>query len=325
MSEQVQDAVQQWLDEAATAMGGEPAHRRDALLELEATILDRLDERARSGQVPDEAVQDVLEMMGDPAEIGSSFMPSRPLIAPHQTRPFLLHTTVVFAVHFLLVIGATVADHELSLGPLRILPMANAKSVLELLARAMRTLLFDGGLVLCVYALLPRLGRIVRFPRASLAVRPDARRCLLGAAFLALVLVVVNFFRDNLLALYLPDGDGVLQIPFVGPGIVDNLLLLNLWLAASIVRELLYARRGERTLSLAVDVAANVLGLFCLLRIVATKRLVDLSQAQEALGTAADGIGAVLNSVFVLIALVTAALLAARTMRRAFRLAFLWK
>jgi hypothetical protein len=315
MSEPVQEAVRQWLDEAATSMGGQPSRRRDVLLELETTILDRVDEKTRSGQVPEEAVRDVLEMMGDPIE---------PLIEPHQTRPFVLQTAVVFAAHFLLVIGATIADHELALGPLRIGPISDAKSILEVVARAAKTLLFDVGAVLCVYALVPRLGQFLRFPRVSLAVRTDARRNIEGACFLALVMVVLNFFRDNLLALYLPDGDGVLQIPFVGPGIVDNLLLLNLWLGASVVREIVYARIGERKHSLILDVVSNAVGLYCLLRIVATRRLVDLSRAQEALGTAADGIGAVLNTVFVLLALLTAAMLAARAVRRVYRLALLW-
>lgn len=324
MTQPVQEAVRQWLDEAATSMGGQPSRRRDVLLELETTILDRVDEKTRAGQVPEEAVRDVLQMMGDPMEVGSSFVPTRPLIEPHQTRPFVLQTAVVFAAHFLLVIGATIADHELALGPLRIAPIEDAKSILEVLARAAKTLLFDAGAVLCVYALVPRLGRILRFPRMSLAVRTDTRRNIEGACFLALVLIVVNFFRDNLFALYLPDGDGVLQIPFVGPGIVDNLLLLNLWLGASVVREIVYARVGERKHSLVLDVVSNAVGLYCLLRIVATRQLVDLSRAQEALGTAADGIGAVLNTVFVLLALLTAAMLGARAVRRVYRLALLW-
>ena len=321
MSERVQETVQLWLDEAATAMGGEPARRRDILLELETTILDRVDERARSGQAPADAVQDILDMMGDPAQVGSSFMPSRPLIAPHQTRPYLLHTMVVFAMHFLLVVGATIADRAFALGPLRIQPLPDAKNLIDFFGCAIGTFLFDGGLVLAAYILGTRLRRIVKFPRASLAVRPDARRCIQGACFLGLVLIVINFFRDNLLALYLPDGDGMLQIPFVGPGIVDNLLLLNVWLGVAIIREVIYARFGERKLGLSMDVLSNAIGLFTLLRIVATKRLVDLSQAQDALGTAADGIGAVLNTVFALIAVATAAMLAARAVRRAFRFA----
>jgi len=324
MTEPDLQAVRQWLDEAATSTGGQPARRRDVLLELETTILDRVDDRTKSGQVPDEAIRDVLELMGDPVEVGSSFVPTRPLIAPHQTRPFMLQAAVVFAAHFLLVIGATIADHELALGPLRIGPIADAKSTLEVMARAAKTLLFDVGAVLCLYALVPRLGRILRFPRVSLAVRTNTRRNIEGACFLALVLIVLNFFRDNLLALYLPDGDGVLQIPFVGPGIVDNLLLLNLWLGISVVREVVYAKVGEQKHSLALDIASNAIGLFCLLRIVATKRLVDLSRAQEALGTSADGIGAVLNTVFVVLALLTAAMLAGRAVRRVYRFALLW-
>jgi len=319
----VQESVQHWLDAAGTAMGGDAARRRDVLLELETTILERVDDRVRTGQVPEEAVCDVLELMGDPAQVGNTFMPVRPLVAPHQTRPFLINTMVVFAVHFLLVIGATVAHQALAVGPVRIEPIADARNVVELLARAAGTLLFDAGFVLGAYALLPRLGRIVRFPRAALAVRPDARRCVEVAFFLGLVLVVVNFFRDDLFALYVAGDEGVTQIPFAGPGIVDNLALFNLWLGAAILREIFYARLGERRVTLVCDVLSSALGLFCLLRMAATERLVDLSRASEALGTAADGIGALLNTVFVLLALGAAAMIAGRMVRRCFRWALL--
>ena len=129
--------------------------------------------------------------------------------------------------------------------------------------------------------------------------------------------------RDSLLALYLNvDGKTVL-VPLVGPGISDNLVFLNVWLGLSIARELLYARLGERKSTLLVDMVTTAAGIFCLLRIATTRQLVDLSQAHEALGTAADTLGAVLNTAFALIAMTAAALLAARLMRRLFRLALL--
>jgi hypothetical protein len=320
MTGATEDKVQRWLDEAATAMGGRPEGRRDALLELEATILDKVDERTRAGQVPAEAIKDVLDALGDPAEVGSTFLPPAPLLPPAQARPYLLHTAMVFVAHFLVVVGATVAEHPLALGPIQIPGVANPRNVVDLLVRAISTLFFDAGAVLCAHVLLPRLGRMGLLRRAGLSVRPDARRCTMNACFLALVLAVANFFRDNLLALYLPTPDGVTQIPFAGPGIVDNLPLLNIWIATAIVRELMYAQRGERRITLILDLASNTFGLFCLLRIVATGQLVDLGRAQQVLGVNADGVGALLNTVFVLLALVTSAILAGRLVRRSWRL-----
>jgi hypothetical protein len=320
MTQGVEDRVQRWLDEAATAMGGKPEGRRDALLELEATILDKVDERTRAGQVPEEAVKDVLDALGDPHEVGSSFLPPAPLLPTAQARPYLLHTAMMFFAHFLVVVGATVAEHSFSLGPIQIHPIANPRNVVDLLTRAISTLFFDAGAVLCAHVLLSRLGRVSLLRRATLAVRPDARRCTLNACFLALVLAVINFFRDNLLALYLPTMDGVTQVPFAGPGIEGNLVLLNIWIATSIVRELMYAQQGERKFTLVLDLVSNVFGLFCLLRIVATGQLVDLSEAQSVLGVNADGVAALLNTVFVLLALVTAAILAGRLVRRSWRI-----
>ena len=84
-------------------------------------------------------------------------------------------------------------------------------------------------------------------------------------------------------------------------------------------------RLGERPATLGLDIVSNAVGLFCLLRVAATKQLVDLARAHETLGTSADGLEAILNAVLVLIALVAAALLAARIARRVLRAALLRK
>jgi len=317
MTDRVKDSIVRWLDEAGMAMGGVARERRDALLELESAIYDRVDEKTRSGQVPEEAVQDVLDALGDPAQIGSSYLPVRPLVEPHQTRPFLFNLAALFAVHFLIVIGASVTGVDVSLPLVPIEPIADPASLLQLLGRAGRTLMFDAGLLLCVFAIVPRLGRLLRVS----SVRRTIRRRVESAFFLGLVLVVLNFFRDNLLALYLTTKAGTTIVPLVGPGIVDNIILLNLWLGLAIAREVGYVLRGEQRWTLALDVVSNIAGLFCLLRMVATKRMVDLAAAHEALGARADTLGSVLNSAFTLLALATAALLAARLVRRSFRLA----
>jgi hypothetical protein len=300
-------------------MGGQARERRDALLELETAIYDQIDERVDSGEIPEEAVQDVLDALGDPAEVGSQYMPQPPLLAPHQTRPFLVNLVALFSVHFLLVIGASVSGHAFSVPPIRIDPIANPKMVLPLLARALETLLFDAGLLLCVFALVPRLGRLLRVK----TVRPNARRCIEGAFFLTLVLVVVNFLRDNMLALYVPTNLGTQQLPLVGPAVVANLFWINAWLGLAVARELLYAWRGERKATITLDVVSNAVGILCLLRVVAARAIVDLAPAQEALGESAESLGALLNTALTLLALATAAILATRLVRRGFRLALL--
>jgi hypothetical protein len=323
MSPNVREVVHRWLDEAGSSMGGDAARRSDALLELETTIYERLEERTRQGELPDEAIRDVLDAMGEPAAIGGGFLPMRPLVAPEQTRSFFAYALMLFAVHFLLVIGATVVGRGFSVPPIRIAPIEGPKAVLPILARAVETFVFDCGAVLCGFLVFRRLGWMIRFPRAALAVSPDRRRCLESASFLALVLVVVDFFRDNLLAIYLHGPGETSHVPLVGPGIVDNLLLFNVWLGLAIARDLLYAFRGERRATLGVDLLGCCVGLYCLLRMVATEHLVDLGPASGVLGTAADGVGALLNTSFTLIALAAAALLAARVVRRGFRLALL--
>ena len=90
MSADVKEKLQRWLDEASTAMGGDASERRDALLELETTILERIDERAVDGESQGEAIDIVLRDMGDSHEIGEAFLPQPALLPPHATRPFLI-------------------------------------------------------------------------------------------------------------------------------------------------------------------------------------------------------------------------------------------
>ncbi|MEE8104027.1 MAG: permease prefix domain 1-containing protein [Planctomycetota bacterium] len=312
--------VQRWLDEADAAMSGDSESRRDVLMELQSAIMDRVDERTDKGAKPDEALDTVLQDMGDPGEIGSSFLPAPILIGSHQTRPFMINTALLFAAHFVLVIGATVAGKSMGPGDLSVSPVANP-SLISMFTRALTTLLFDAGLMLGLFALTPRLARTFRLPRLALAVRPDRRRCFEGAAFVALVLIAVNFLRHDLLALYIPTTDGARQVPIVGTGIQHNLLFLNVWLILVVARDLLYGQLGEKRWTLWFDLVTCATGLFALLRVMAADSLIDLSGAQEALGPSADGIGAVLNQVFYLITFVGAALLATRVMRRTVRLA----
>ena len=87
--------VQRWLDEADAAMSGDSESRRDVLMELQSAIMDRVDERTDKSAKPDEALDTVLQDMGDPAEVGSSFLPAPILIGSHQTRPFMINTALL--------------------------------------------------------------------------------------------------------------------------------------------------------------------------------------------------------------------------------------
>jgi len=320
MSGATKDAVHEWLDEAAGAMGGDAAQRREALLELESAIYERIDERTGTGESEDDAARAVLAGLGDARELGHSIVPQRPLIAPERTRTFARSTCALFAVHFIVVIGATLAGQPIALGPIRIRPFADT-STLELLMRAIEVLVFDTGLMLALFLAQNRLGRLVRLPSTPVREGTDRRRHVETATFLLLVLVVVDFLRDNLLALYLADpaGDGTLQLPLLGSGFTDNLVLFNVWLLLATARELAYAWKGERKPTIALDIVSRACGVFCLLRIVATRKLVDLHAAQEALSTDAETLGSLLNSTFSMIALVTAALIGVALVKRAFR------
>jgi len=322
MSRTATSEVQRWLDEAGAAMGGDPKRRREALLELETTIWERLDDLG-DGDPSEDDVRFVLAALGDPAEMGSSFLPAPPLVAGHHTRAFYLHTASVFAVHFLFVVGATLAQAPFGVAPLRVEPITDPGSVLQLVGRLLGTLVFDAGLVLCSYVAFRRIRRMVRFPRADVAVRPVRHRCFQTAAFFLLVLVLFNFFRDSLFAIYVTTDDGILGYPLTGQGFLDNMALLNIWLGLAVVREVLYGVFGERRGTLGLDLANGALGLYALLRIVATRQLIYLSGTRELLGPQAEAVSGFLNATFGILALVAAAVTAAGLVRRLFRLALI--
>jgi len=320
MTQSTRDTVHLWIEEAAGSMGGQATERREALLELESTIYEKIDERTASGEAEEQAAHSVLQSLGDPRAMGHAFMPQRPLLRPELTRSFLLATWALFAVHFVLVIGATLAARDISLPPLRISPIEHP-SVMEMFARALEVLLFDAGVMLALFVLRDRVGHRARISFTKRKSIGEPRHHFSNAAFLALVLIVANFLRDNLIAIYIKNGTGTLQIPLIGSGFTDNLVLFNIWVALAIVRECLYGRQaGNLRAARMLDIATRALGIFCLLRIVATQRLVDITGAKGLLGTNADTVAALLNTAFSLIALTTAAVIGVELVRRVFRL-----
>jgi len=215
MTHSTRDTVHHWIEEAAGSMGGQATERREALMELESTIYEKIDERTAQGETEDEATRSVLDSLGDPRALGHAFMPQHPLLRPELTRSFLLWTWGLFAVHFVLVIGATLAGRDLALPPLRISPMEHS-SVFQMFARTLEVLLFDAGAMLAVFVLWDRIGHRARITFTKRRHTGEPRHHFSNAAFLALVLVVANFLRDNLIALYIKNGTGTMQIPLIG-------------------------------------------------------------------------------------------------------------
>ena len=318
MTRATEDVIHQWIEEAGAAMGGDVAERREALLELESTIYEKVEEQTRAGVKEDAAVDTVLRSLGDATVMGHACIPQRPIIRPELSRSFFMWTWAMFAVHYVLIIAATMAGREFAVPPLHFRPIEQ-QGAFGFFARALEVLLFDAGLMMIVFVMRDRLGGLVRMPRAS-ARAQNPRRHFESAAFMALVLIVANFLRDNLLALYVDSGDITIQVPLLGAGFTDNLLLFNVWLLLACAREIWYGFKGESRKALLLDIVVRAIGVFCLLRIVATQRLVDFTGAQESMGPNAETVGALLNTGFSLIALATAAMIAVEIVRRAFRL-----
>ena len=319
MSPATNDAIHKWIDEAGAAMGGDATERKEALLELESTIYERLEEQTDAGVEERTAVESVLDSLGSATEMGHACMPQRPIIRPELSRSFFMFTWALFAVHFVLIIAATMAGREFALPPLHFRPIEQ-QSVLGFFARAIEVLLFDAGLMLVCFYCLDRLGGLWPAARSSAQLTKNPRGHFESAAFMLLVLVVANFLRDNLLALYMESASGTIQVPLLGEGFTDNLVLFNVWLGLACARELWYGFRGESRRVLVLDIVVRSIGVFCLMRIVASQRLVDLAGARDSIGPNADTVAALLNTAFSLIALVTAAMIAVEIVRRAFRL-----
>lgn len=232
----------------------------DILLELESTVLDRVEELAlvEDREPDDELLRRVLDDLGAPDRVARAFGAERYLIGPDTYRPFLVWTALLFAVHLSLVGVASALSRSLELGPLTISPVTGGATAF--LGAAFATLLTDVGLSVLCFALAPLFRRSFWSRTPSFAVQARPRDALGRATLSLLFALVLGLFHDRLLLAVVADQ----AYPLSTDHFRAMLPLFVGVLAAATAKDLLYAVFGERRWTLAADALHGVVGIAAL-------------------------------------------------------------
>lgn len=250
---------------------------RDILLELESTIRDRVEDRALLlDREPDEAMYDeIVAEMGDPEKVAANYVDERYLVGPEEFRPFLLYTSVLFALHMVVIGIATALDRALQVGPLSISPMGT-HGFLSMAICAVHALLFDVGVAVVLLTALRAARKRGFTTPGSLAVECGWRHAGTRAVLAMLVCVVLTFFRDDLFVIV----SGKTTHPLFTDSFAEHLPLVTVVLLGSATAASLYGALGERRLTLAVDAAHGVIGVAVMLFLLGGDAMLSVPAAE---------------------------------------------
>lgn len=248
----------------------------DILLELESTVLDRVEELALSeDREPDaELVQRVLDDLGEPEAVARSYSTERYLIGPDAYRPFLVYTALVFAVHLSVIGIASALGRPLELILVQISPLESA-GLWPFLRTAFTTLLTDIGLTVLCFAVAPLFRRSFWSSTPSFAVQARPRDAVGRAALSLLVAALLGWFHERLLVVVV----GETAYPLATDELRRSLPLLVAVLVAAGLKDGLYAAFGERRWTLSVDALHGALSIAALMFVLGDTPLLALPTA----------------------------------------------
>jgi len=234
----------------------------DILRELESSVRDRVDDlAAAAGRAPDdEMLRKALAEMGEPETVAAAYARQRSLVGPADFRPFVVWTTILFAVHLGLVGVATMLGHPLALGPIAVAP-TGPHGLVSTAAAAVHALLLDVGLMAFVFGGTGRLRRRLDGSARTAHVETSPRVMAGRIALSILVALVLSVFRDRVFVVV----TGNETHPLFTEWFVAVLPLVMAVLALAVVSDALYLVLGETRFSLAIDALHGLAGLACML------------------------------------------------------------
>lgn len=308
-----------YLDEVAAHLGPRRG-RRDLIMELRSAILDRAEESA--GGAPDrDAIRQAMSRMGQPAEVALAYAGERYLIGPRYYRAFLTYTGLVFAIHLVMILIATVTEVGIEIFPISVMRIAHPHSFLNLLFVAAQALLLDIGLMVVIFSLVTRFQRNVRIPKIAFRVPVGLRFSLTRALLAGLVLLLLNVFRDQLFVV-VAEGEAH---PFFTASFVAVLPWLNAFLALVIAREIAYAFLGERRALVAADALLSAAGAALMVWFLTRPPFGAFPQALNEPSPALPTLNQLTAKLFELILVAFAATFAYEAGKRFLRLIQIWR
>lgn len=290
--------LERYLDEVSVQLGRYKG-KQDLLLELRSDALDRAEDLG-GGDVTAANMAKAVASMADPAEVALAYRGSKYLIGPKVYRAFVLYTAILFAIHLVLLVVATVTGTGIEIFPLSIVKLEKPHTLLNLVSTAIQALLLDIGLMVVIFAGMSRVGRSARFPSVAFRVPAGARASGMRGVLALLVLLILNFLRDDLFIVVSEDE----VTPLFSEAFAENLPWLNLLLALVIAREAGYALLGERRWLVIADGAVSVFGIGLMIWFLTQPAFIELpGPSSTALLTLSDMMAKTMQLIFLAFAI----------------------
>ncbi len=290
--------LEHYLDEVSAQLGRFKG-KQDLLLELRSDALDRAEDLG-GGEVTPEGMAQAVDSMAEPAEVALAYRGAKYLIGPKVYRAFVLYTAILFVVHLVLLIVATVTGSGIEIFPLSIVKLERPHTLVNLVSVAIQALLLDIGLMVVIFAGMSRVGRSARFPSVAFRVPVGTRASGTRAVLALLVLVILNFLRDDLFIVVTEEK----VEPLFSSALAANLPWINLLLALVIAREVAYAWLGERRWIVLADATVSVFGVGLMISFLTLPPFIAISgPSSTALLTLSDMMGKMTHLIFLAFAI----------------------
>ncbi len=306
--------LDRFLEEVSAALPRR-GDRADILAEIRSAILDRAEEIARGEPTP-EAIAEAVARFGSPWETALAYGGERYLVGPRHYPWFVAYTGILFAVHLVLIVAASVLGAEIALFPLSAPDVSGRHQFLRFAVAALQALLFDIGLMAVVFAAAARMPRAVRLPNLLFRVRHGLRHCLASLVLALVALAALNPLRDVVFVVHSADrADPLLTAEFL-----RALPLVNAFLVALLLRAAAYALLRERRASLVLDAAVSGAGAVLMVWLLTRSALIAFPAHVATTPVGVPTVNHLVAGVTRLLLLVFATALAAETVKRLLRL-----
>ena len=309
------EVLERYLDEVSAHLG-RSSDKREDLAELRAAILDRAEE-VGEGKTSAVAIRSSIEALGDPAEVALSYSGARFLIAPHLYRSFVTYTGILFAIHLVMLLAATAMDAAIEVFPVHAFRVAHTDSLLSLLFVMSQALFMDIGLMVVMFTIAARGRRTLRSPRLAFRTHFGTRVSVTRAIFAVLVLIILNFFRDQLFFV-VADGE---PHPLFTPAFASCLPPISIYLLLVVLREMAFARLGEKKALVLVDALLSAAGAALMIWLLTRPTFLAFPhQINEAIGSTLPTLNQLLSKILKLLLIAFSAAFTVEAAKRLFRL-----
>jgi hypothetical protein len=198
------DKLETYLEEISHYLSGR-AEREEILNEIRSHILEKA-ASGGGGSLSDEAIAQAIAALGPARRLAERYAEDRPIIAPAYKRYLFRYTTLLFAIHTVLIILAVIFRESFIIFPILFVPRVSPFDAILYLPMAF---LADLGLVALVLYFITQSGKDIALPWPKFGldldeVKPPRRHFwnIFGTAVRATIMLAITSFCLHLLARY---------------------------------------------------------------------------------------------------------------------------